>query len=137
MYKMKSIFRLIAIVIVSLFTTTTYAAFPAQTQQPVEAIAPVQPVAQDYTLSNSIKSTPASAPHNMSGSDVDLVLAILALVFGILSVVVWGGVAAILFGAAAIVLGLMGLERSWRGMSLAGFILGIIGATIGLVSLFD
>lgn len=134
---MKSIFSLVTIILVSLFSTATYAAFPSQAQQPVESAQPAQVVAQDYAYSNTIKSTPAPAPHNMSGSDVSLVLAILALVFGILSVVVWGGVAAILFGAAAIVLGLMGLEHSWRGMSLAGFILGIIGATIGLVSLFD
>ena len=131
---MKTIFSLIAIIVVSLFTTTTYAAFPAHAQ-PVEAQPVMQPVAQDYAISKA--TAPAPAPHTMSGSDVTLVLAILALVFGIISIAAWGGIAAILFGAAAIVLGLMGLDNSWRGMSLAGLILGIVGATVGLIRLVD
>jgi hypothetical protein len=136
---MKLLTSFIAITILSLFANRSYAAFPANSSTAEEIMtvtAPPAHVAADYSY-HAAKSAPApAAPHNMSGDDVSLVLAILALVFGIISLAVWGGVAAILFGAAAIVLGLMGLERAWRGMSLAGFILGIVGAAIGLVSLF-
>src|SRR5690606_17305206 len=103
---MNRIVSLMLIIAVSVLSVNTYAAFPAQNANPASQ---QQVAANRAELRKAIKMSPAPAPHNLSNTEVGLVIGILALVFGTISLVA-SPVAAMIFAAAAIVIGLMGME---------------------------
>jgi hypothetical protein len=130
---MKNLFGLIAIIAVLLSgAVKSYAAFPAQTQCAV-AMQALPAEGQQIASADMMKTytPPVPAPRTTAGDEMGLIFGILALVFGILSVLV-SPIGAIIFGAAAIILGIMGMHRPYRGLSIAGLVLGIVGAVVGL-----
>lgn len=132
-------FILLLTMLLSLTATSSYAAFPAKTQD--ETFIAKEHKSLKQELKQTVLQYKNTAPKatRVGGGAADA-FGIVSLICGVLGAIflIVGGAAGILFvplAVAALVFGILGLKGSHQGMAIAGLILGAVEILILLVAI--
>lgn len=121
-------FTLLLVMILSLTSTSSYAAFPAKTQDEATIVKEQSTFRQN--LEQSILQYKNTAPKSTVGgasADAFGIVSLIAGVLGLIFMFIPGiGIIFIPLAVAALVFGILGLKGSHKGMAIAGLILGAV-----------